>query len=113
MQTNQSKRIEISPVMLENAVRKRKMTLQQASQKMGYGSTQLSVIMNRGYLTRPNLVALESILGIKLEEIQTPKVEIVDPPVVSDDGIDHMKLYNTIYYAVKNAMKDAMNEDGK
>ena len=112
MQTNQSKRIEISPVMLENAVRKRKMTLQQASQKMGYGSTQLSVIMNRGYLTRPNLVALESILGIKLEEIQTPTVEVVNAPALTD-GIDHMKLYNTIYYAVKNAMKDALNEEGK
>ena len=112
MQTNQSKRIEISPVMLENAVRKRKMTLQQASQKMGYGSTQLNVIMSRGYLTRPNLVALENILGIKLEEIQTPTVEVVNVPATTD-GIDHMKLYNTIYYAVKNAMKDALNEDGK
>lgn len=109
MQTNQSKRIEISPVMLENAVRKRHMSLESASLKMGYSKNQLYVCMQRGYLTRPNLVALESILGIKLEEIQTPKVEVVDTPVLAD-GIDHMKLYNTIYYAVKNAMKDALNE---
>lgn len=108
MQTTQN-RIEISPVMLENAVRKRHMSIEQASLKMGYNKQQLYVCMQRGYLTRPNLVALESILGIKLEEIQTPKVEVLDPPVLAD-GIDHMKLYNTIYYAVKNAMKDALNE---
>jgi lambda repressor-like predicted transcriptional regulator len=111
MQTTQN-RIEISPVMLENAVRKRHMSLESASSKMGYSKNQLYVCMQRGYLTRPNLVALESILGIKLEEIQTPKVEVVDAPALAD-GIDHMKLYNTIYYAVKNAMRDALNEEGK
>ena len=106
------KNIEISPVMLENAVRKRHMSIEQASIKMGYNKNQLYICMQRGYVTRPNAVALESILGIKLEEIQTPKVEVLDPPALTD-GIDHMKLYNTIYYAVKNAMKDALNEESK
>lgn len=101
--------IKISPVMLENAVRKRHMTPETAAIKMGYNKNQLRIIMSRGFMTKPNVVAMESILGIKLEEIQTPKIEVVDPPVLAD-GIDHMKLYNTIYYAVKNAMKDALNE---
>ena len=106
------KNIEISPVMLENAVRKRNMTPETASLKMGYNKNHLRVCMSRGFMTKPNVVAMESILGIKLEEIQTPHVEVVDTPV-PDDGIDHMKLYNTIYYAVKNAMKDALNEESK
>lgn len=111
MQTTQN-RIEISPVMLENAIRKRHMSIEQASLKMGYSKNQLYVCMKRGYITRPNAVAIESILGIKIEEIQTPTVEVVNAPATTD-GIDHMKLYNTIYYAVKNAMKDALNEESK
>lgn len=101
--------IKISPVMLENAVRKRHMTPEMAALKMGYNKNQLRLIMSRGFMTKPNVVAMESILGIKLEEIQTPTVEVVNAPATTD-GIDHMKLYNTIYYAVKNAMKDALNE---
>jgi hypothetical protein len=108
MQTTQN-RIEISPVMLENEIRKRHMSPETASIKMGYNRNQLRLCMSRGFMTKPNVVAMESILGIKIEEVQTPKIEVVDAPVPTD-GIDHMKLYNTIYYAVKNAMRDALNE---
>ena len=102
--------INISPVMLENAVKARHMTLQQASIKMGYNSTQLSVCCKRGYVTKPFMVALESTLGIKEEEITVPKVEVVENP---PEMIDRLSLYNTIYNAVRNAVKDALNDDGK
>ena len=102
--------ISISPVMLENAVRARHMTLSDASIKLGYNINQLSVCIKRGYVTRPFLVALESVLGIKEEEITLPKVEVVENP---PEVIDHGHLYNIIYNAVRNAMKDALNDDGK
>ena len=110
MQTAKN-RIEISPVMLENAVRRRHMSIEQASLKMGYNKQQLYVCMQRGFMTKPNVVAMEQILGIKLEDIQTPKVEVVeeDKPM----AIEPMRLYNIIYSAVRNAMRDALNEDGK
>lgn len=102
--------ISISPVMLENAIRARQMSLSDASLKMGYNINQLSVCVKRGYITRPFLVALESVLGIKEEEITLPKVEVVENP---PETIDRLSLYNTIYNAVRNAVKDALNDDGK
>lgn len=102
--------ISISPVMLENAIRARHMTLSDASIKLGYNINQLSVCIKRGYVTRPFLVALESVLGIKEEEITLPKVEVVENPLEVND---RLALYNTIYNAVRNAVKDALNDDGK
>lgn len=102
--------ITVSPVMLENAVKARHMTLKQASIKLGYNSTQLGVCCKRGYITRPFLVALEKVLGITEEEITVPKVEVVEN---TPEVIDHGHLYNIIYNAVRNAMKDALNDDGK
>lgn len=100
--------ISISPVMLENAVRARRMTLSEASIKLGYNINQLSVCIKRGYVTRPFLVALESVLGIKEEEITLPKAEVVENP---PEAFDRIALYNTIYHAVRNAMRDALNDD--
>ena len=106
-----STRREISPVMLENEIRKRHMTLDAASKKMGYNGNYLSVSMNRGFITRPAMVLLEQLFNIKEEDIMTPTantVDVVEMPQV----IDWHSLYNTVYSAVKNAMIDALNNDG-
>lgn len=108
----QNARVEVSPVMLRNEINKRHITLSKASLKMGYSDNYLNVCMDRGFVTKPAMIMLEQLFGIKEEDICTPKVdavEVVNNPMT----FDHVKLYNTIYSAVKNAMRDALNEGGE
>lgn len=106
----QNQRITISPTRLKNAVKKAGMTLDRASVKLGYADNYLSLAINRGYLTKPAVVSIENVLGIKLEDIQT-EVDETEPK--NDSSFDYVRLYSTIYSAVKNAMTDALNGDKK
>ena len=106
----QNTRIEISPVMLRNAFNKRGIKLSSASLKMGYADNYLNVICDRGYITRPSMILINQLFGIEESEISTPKIDTVE--VVQNEGMNKIELYNTIYEAVKNAMRDALNDKG-
>lgn len=108
----QNTRINISPVRLKNELKKLGYTPERASVKLGYADNYLHVAMNRGYLTKPAVVSVENVLGIKIDDIQTEVVEAAEV-VTRTDSMDYMKLYNVIYGAVKNAMIDALNGEKK
>lgn len=107
----QNQRITISPVRLKNELKKKGYTPERASVKLGYADNYLHVSMSRGFLTKPAIVSMENVLGIKIEDIQT---EIENAEVVETKAqFDYIRLYNTIYAAVKNAMSDALNGENK
>lgn len=103
-----TKTIEINSTALKNELRKIHKTAPDVSTMIGFNAQYLTNCLGRGKISVTAMKLLTAMFGIKEEDITYPKPELVE---VVDPALDYAKLYNTIYSAVRNAMKDALNAD--
>lgn len=104
---SKQKMININSTSLQNEFRKRHLSLAEGSQRMGRCDAYLYQCVTRGSVTPSCMKALEVYFNINEEDITYPKPELVE---VVDTAIDYERLYKVVFYAVKNAMKEALNE---
>jgi hypothetical protein len=100
--------IEINSTALKNELRKIHKTAPEVSTLIGFNAQYIANCLGKGKISVTAMKLLTAMFGIKEEDITYPKPELVE---VVDSPIDYVKLYNTIYSAVRNAMKDALNAD--
>ena len=101
--------IKINVKELEHELRRRGITLSEASREMGFRSNYFGNIKNRGYLPKTTILLLDKLYGIKEEQYSAEKKEepkAEEKPV----EIDYDKLYEVVYSAVYQAMKMAWKE---
>lgn len=101
--------IKIDKDRLYAELRKRGVRTADVSREFGFNPSYIANCADRGRVTNTTALLLERIYGIKREayEAVDAPVEIAQPEIKSD-GIDHDKLYQTIYTAVYHAYKQVL-----
>lgn len=104
-----AKSVKVDGTRLQTALKRRGITMRQASQEMGYADSYLSYGCTKaGHLLPSVVIMLEKLYGIKQEEYEVkPEATEEAKPVVP--SFDMNELYKTIYTAVFNATKEALN----
>lgn len=105
---------------LRNEFKIRKITLIDASLKLGYDASYLSHAVRDGLMRRSAMLLIQAMYNIdpdiyciKAEKVESKKeetavVEVVQHSGLSDDDLE--KLYKVIYSAVYKATKRALEE---
>lgn len=104
---------------LRNEFKIRKITLVEASLKLGYDASYLSHAVRDGLIRRSAMLLIQAMYNIdpdiyvvkeepKVEEAKAEVVEVVQHSGLTDD--DFQKLYKVIYSAVYEATKRALSE---
>lgn len=110
------KQFKVSKDRLYAELKKRGVSPTQAAESFGFSRHYIHNAVSAGWLNETCAVLLERVYGIKREAY-----EAVDAPVetaqseIKSDGIDHDKLYLTIYAATYHAYRQAFidRRDGK
>lgn len=109
-----NKMIQIDGEKLRNAVKNLSMSAAEASQKLGFSPNYITKICCRGNVRESSLILLNSILGIKyddikpnpvVEECQEPKQEIVE---ITQESIDYEMLESSIRNGVRSGIIDVL-----
>lgn len=104
---------------LRNEFKIRKITLIDASLKLGYDASYLSHAVRDGLMRRSAMLLIQAMYNIdpdiyvvkeepKAEEVKAEVVEVVQHSGLTDDDLE--KLYKVIYSAVYKATKRALEE---
>lgn len=109
MANGHPKATKVDKTKFDDARKRRNLKITQMSMDMGYGKSNLGMMVSQGHFNPSTVVMLEALFGIKKEEYEvteeSPKTEEVKP-----SGLDMNELYKTIYTAVFNAVKQAWKE---
>lgn len=119
---NKVGRYPIDYYRLQDALGKRKLTLQSAASKLGMSRSGLSNSKNSGNISSQTKVSLEQILGIKYDEIKPLNPTTSSPSSVECKFPDKLQVYISdeqmeqlqviIGRAVYKAVHTALNEPG-
>ena len=96
------KLVKIDSNSMRAAFQKRGINFDEASKRLGRNKNYVSYLLNRGVMTYSTAIMMNEIFGIKLDEI-TGTIDI-------KAGINLEELYKTVYNAVRDGMRDALNE---
>ncbi len=104
--------IKIDRDKLEKAVRKRGMTMADASREIGRNENYLANLKHYGTISKASMVTMEKVLNIKQEEVEfcdeqeQPEELPALAPALDLDKLYEI-IYTAVYHAVKQAWKDA------
>lgn len=102
------KMFNINGEKLREALQQIGISLQKASIEIGYAPEYLSRSITNGRMRPSAQIALENRYNIKASDISIEKED--EAGAQETEAIDHDKLYKTIYAAVYEAVKKALND---
>lgn len=77
----------------------------------GYGNGQINNILSRGVISRPCVVALESVFGIKYEDY-APEPEHPEQTAEQSDKDNHSEIIQWMRETIKQAVLEAFEAAG-
>ena len=103
------KMFKVSKDRLYAELKKRGVSPTQVAESFGFSRHYIHNAVSAGWLNETCAVLLERVYGIKREAYEAVDVPVeTAQPETKSDGIDHDKLYQTIYTAVYHAYKQVL-----
>lgn len=102
--------VKVDKARFDDARSRRGLKITQMSKDMGYGKSNLGMMVSQGYFNPNVVVVLEALFGIKKEEYELQEEKPEKKEKKKETTLDMNELYKTIYTAVFNAMKQAWKE---
>ena len=101
--------IKVDKARLYAELKKHNTSPAEASRAFGFGDTYISNACYEGKINKTTMLLLERFYGISRETYEAVDVPVeTAQPETKSDGIDHDKLYQTIYTAVYHAYKQVL-----
>lgn len=89
------------------------MNNREISEKLGYGRGQISTVISRGVISKPVIVALENVFGIKYEDYEPKQKKEPDTNAANAfNGNDYSELTKWLSSEIKQAVQEAFNAAG-
>ena len=111
MANGHPKTVKVDKTRFDDSLKRRGLMKTHVSIEMGYGKSNLGMMVRDGRFNPQVVVMLDKLYGIKPEEYEVkeeePKPEKKEK---KSSSLDMNELYKTIYTAVFNAMKQAWKE---
>lgn len=112
-----NKMVQIDGEKLRNAVKNLDMSASVASQKLGFSTNYITKICSRGNMRESALILLNTILGIKyddikpdpvIEECQTPEQEEPKIETIVQEAIDYDAIESSVRHGVRYGIIDVL-----